>query len=399
MKTSNNVSKKRIEYNTYIYTVAVMSMLARLLFIYSGLINTWFPSFILLGMNLLFLFLLAYKIIFLQTYNKKNLFVIGVFLVILAISYSYTKYETLIYTAAAMIAMQNVDLKKVLSYTYKFRAVFIGIHTIAYAIVYKVNPSMIDFDYRFGDTTSRPRHNFLLGHANIVAMLISWTVLEYMYVNYEKLNKKKIFVLWLVNFIYYQFTNSNSSMIVVTVVSILIILSKENKKVIDKIISGMSKYFFAFCSVVFPMLCVVYTSLSGPLLEAWNNLSYFFSGRLLYGACAYNISGISWIGKRITYINQKTYWHGNWFDGMVFDNTYILFFVSYGYIALLFLALLFIKSDKCTSKEDKIMLIVCAVYTMMENYVLNSIFCFAIVILGKVYFSKINGGKNESAKG
>ena len=120
---------------------------------------------------------------------------------------------------------------------------------------------------------------------------------------------------------------------------------------------------------------------------------------MLYGACAYNISGISWIGKRITYINQKTYWNGNWFDGMVFDNTYILFFVSYGYIALLFLALLFIKSGKYTTKEDKIMLIACAVYTMMENYVLNSIFCFAIVILGKVFFTKINGGKNESAKG
>ena len=50
MKTSNSVSKKRIEYNTYIYTVAVMTMLARLLFIYSGLINTWVPGFVFLGL-------------------------------------------------------------------------------------------------------------------------------------------------------------------------------------------------------------------------------------------------------------------------------------------------------------------------------------------------------------
>jgi hypothetical protein len=149
------------------------------------------------------------------------------------------------------------------------------------------------------------------------------------------------------------------------------------------------------CSILFPIICMVYTSLSGTALTIWESINELLSGRLIYGACAYNLSGVAWLGKSISYMYTKTYWYGHWFDQMVFDNSYILFFVSNGYIVLLLLAILFILSGRVTTREDKIFLFVYAVYFMMETYVLNSIFCFAIIILGKVFFEKNDTAKSK----
>ena len=45
-----------------------------------------------------------------------------------------------------------------------------------------------------------------------------------------------------------------------------------------------------------------------------------------------------------------------------------------------------IKANKYMTIEEKIVIIAFSAYSMMETYVLNSAFCFAIVILGKAIF-------------
>lgn len=386
MKIPDKIEENRIEYNTQIYTIAVMAMLLRLLFTYSAIIYPVIPNIVLNGFYAVFVLLLIYKIVFMQQYSRNHLVFIAVFMLSVIISFSYTKFATLVYTALFIVAMQNVDLKKVISCTYKFKAVFLLFHTICYFVIYITDPSRIEFDYRLGDTSGMARHNFMLGHANVAAMLVVWTILEYIFVNYDRITKKNILFLWLINLFFKMYTDSNSSIILVTLVSVMVVISKDYKEATQRFIDLMSKYLFLFFFIFSALACMMYTSLSGALLELWNVINEFFSGRLLYGACAYDLSGISIVGKKLSYYFEKIYWRGYWIDGMVFDNVYVLFFVLYGCATLAVFVYMIIKANKYMTIEEKIVIIAFSAYSMMETYVLNSAFCFAIVILGKAIF-------------
>jgi hypothetical protein len=372
-----------------------MVMLVRLILSYSDILELFTPDWLYNILNLIYIAFMMYKIVVLQTYSNKSIKAISALMAVVLATFVTAKYNTFLLTMFAVIAVQNVDLKKVLTYTYRFKTVFLVINTLLYIVICFVNPSMVTFDYRMGDLTTSPRHNFMLGHANIASMFVAWTTLEYMYCNLEKLNWKKVVGLWAVNFLAFLFTDSQSSIIVITVASAVIILESRNNEKVVKAIDFLSRYFFMICSILFPIICMVYTSLSGTALTIWESINELLSGRLIYGACAYKLSGVAWLGKSIPYMYTKTYWYGHWFDQMVFDNSYILFFVSNGYIVLLLLAILFILSGRVTTREDKIFLFVYAVYFMMETYVLNSIFCFAIIILGKVFFEKNDTAKSK----
>jgi hypothetical protein len=118
-------------------------------------------------------------------------------------------------------------------------------------------------------------------------------------------------------------------------------------------------------------------------------LDKFFTGRLLYGAVAYDLKGLSIFGK-VAEFDQKIYWNGYWIDGMIFDNCYIWMMVSYGIVYLVLISLASIVFNKRMDVRDRIFIILYTLYTVMEAYVMNAAICFPLLIFG-MYFT----GKRE----
>ena len=297
-------------------------------------------------------------------------------------------YFYLYFTALLFIGIQDVDLEKALNIVWKFKAFLIAIHVFTYTKDFISNPYSVPYSYRNGVQ----RMTFYQGHANTFSMYVCWISMEYLYSNYKKLNPIKLVLLWLINYFFYLFCDSNTALTIVTIACILIYISlikRDFIKYYELLVKFFSKYLYGFLSIFFVTIIIGFVN--GLFTSMFDTLNEMFTGRLLYGAVAYDLKGLSIFGKNVTF-DPKLYWNGYWIDGMIFDNCYIWMMVSYGIAYLVLISLAAIAFNSRMDTRDRIFIILYSLYTIMEAYVMNAAICFPLLILG-MYFT----GKREPA--
>jgi hypothetical protein len=241
-----------------------------------------------------------------------------------------------------------------------------------------------------GGTSTVPRHYFLMGHANTFSGFLIWASFEYIFINYKKLSVFNMAVIWLVNITFYSFTYTNTGLIVLTIVSVLIVIDKLGKGLFDKLFTFLARYVYIFCAVFFPFLAVIYTELDGTLKEMWHIVDNYLTGRIWYGAYVYDEYGYTILGVR-DMSPRVVLWQGRWFRTMtIFDNYYLGNFLSYGLIntAITIIAL-FAFGGKMENKE-KIFITIFAFYGIMSSNATNLVSCFALFIIGKYLYPDTN---------
>lgn len=334
-----------------------------------------------------FLVLIVWKMA-LQTYTLLQIGVIGVLGAMCAYTCINGNYFYIMISFLCIFAMKDVDFAQVVKKVSWLKAGLLSVHVLYYGICKVISPGKISYIYRNGVK----RSYFFMSHPNTFSMFVLWTTIGLAYSYYEKLNRIQIGALWMINLFFYVFTNSNTGLMVSTIVFGLMLLEKSGFGL--HMILKSSKYVFAGFSIIIPAFTASYTKLSGPLLAVYDFLNDFFTGRLLFGSYVYDIYGISWIGKTI-YFPEKTYWRGHWFDEMVFDNAYIWMFVIYGYFYLLLIAAAFILIEKRTTRVEKILIIGYAFYGIMEAYIISATICMPLLLLGKYMYQILEERKNK----
>lgn len=367
--------------DTIIYILGIMAISIKALISFSDLLQ-WVPGIVHSALSAMFIGCMLLKFIR-QRYVVKYAFGIGILGACCLFTYLNARYYYLLSTFFCLIAMQDIDVKKVLRILSKFKAAFLLVHFIIYEVVVIVAPTLATYSYRSG--VGEPRHTYFMSHANTVTMYIVWTSLEYIYGTYDKLTKQKLLGIWLINFISHYFTDSNTGFIVATFVSFFIICDKYKIKWMMKFVHFVSRYGFFLCSVIFNVMIALYTTYSSAGLEFFHAVDDFFTGRLLYGAVSYDLKGWTLMGRILSF-NSKTYWYGHWFDTISCDNTYVWFFVCYGTLYIILLSLAFWWVGKKTTNIEKIMIFAYIFYAAMENYVINVVFCFPLFLIGKYVF-------------
>lgn len=317
----------------------------------------------------------------LQRYTVIRLLVYGLAGVLCAYTCIRGNNFFIIFSYFGIIAMQDVDLKEVVRKTSNVKIALLLIHVLVYFVTLLIMPDQIVYIYRNGIK----RHYFFLGHPNTFSMFVLWTSLEYLYSRYDKLKIINLVSIWIINFIAYQFTNSNTGVMVTTIAIGLSICDKKNVKGVIKTLKPISKYCFTACSLTIPLFVASYTKFSGKMLDIFNNLNDLFTGRLLFGAYVYDVYGATLLGRSITFAS-KTYWRGHWMDAIVFDNSYIWLFVMYGSLYLIILSIGFYLIAKSTSNIEKILIITYTFYGIMESYIINAAICFPLLFIGKYMY-------------
>lgn len=325
-----------------------------------------------------------------QSYNKWQLCLFVPLMILCVISCIKMSFFYLIFTVFSIIGIQDVDLMCTMKKSCKLKIIILLVHIVAYIGCMFVAPSLVTYSYR---TVGEPRYTFFLGHANTAGMYILWAVIELWYAFYNKLSVLQIWLLWSFILITYFFTDSNTGMIVGTAVAIMLTVVKYSGKREHKIIKLFAKYLFAVFSALFIVTTVSFTKLTGGLLIAFKVFDKMLTGRLMYGACAYDLKGFSFIGKQLIF-PRKFYWHEKWMDTMVFDNGYIWLFVSYGLVFMILISLGFMLINKRLTTLDAIMVVAYCLYGVMENYILNSVLCFPILLIGKYIFEEKKGARS-----
>lgn len=385
---SRKIQTKQLDYSNLVYNIAYVLIVIKAFYAYSDLVAPHRTQLILNICNLLLLGLLMYKMVFLQRYSIKNVVLLG----LLGLITFYTDRQVYMFMMLPdfllIAATQDVDFRKTISIVYKLEAAIIGLHVAVYPLFYFFNRSAVRFSIR-GSDVSRPRHQFLLSHANIFSMLLLWTILGYLYVNYEKLNKKKIILAWLTYVATYMFTKSNSGLLILSAITILLMAKNILGDKVDGLVDFLARYLYFILIIVFDLLMVSFSSLSGPARDIWFKIDDFFTGRPRYGAFAFYKAGFTLFGQHIPF-SGKELWSGMWFDSAACDNAYMWMSVSYGLFYLLLIAFLFWRYAPKATFPEKIIFIAYSLYTMMELYVTYMYFCFAVIIVGQYIWDDIN---------
>ena len=372
------INQINIDYAEKIYNLAFLCGVLKAMFAFSELITN--KSFFNAVFNVAFFSIMIYKLFFLQKYSMTQIFT----LIITGLACIYTDFSIwrlVFFPAFLMIAAtQGIDFKKSMKFMWKVQASILAIHVMIYPIMYTFFGNRVGITVRGYNNDNRIRHQFLFSHANVFSMLLLWTIFGYIYANFDKLNKKRIVACWGVYAFFYFYTDSNSGMIILSVVSTLLIIRDLIGEKFDVAISFLSRYLFIILSLFFNAMMVSFPQLTGDLREKWMEIDSFFTGRLKYGAYIYAKKGFTLLGRSLD-IHIRDYWEGFWIDGLPADNMYMFFSVWYGLFFSVLIAYLFWRYSKYATTAEMIIIIAYSLYTMMESYIIYVQFCFALLLV------------------
>jgi len=323
------------------------------------------------------------KIVFLQRYSLLRIIVTAVAAVAVCLSCLLGGNFLFLNGFLFILAMQDIDFDKVVRLGFWFMDVSLGVRVLWYIVLYITSPESIDFIYR---TAGEPRHYFLLGHPNMFMAMLVWSCFEFIYLNYNRVHVRHFVVMWVVNLAFYVYTDSNTGLVVLAVVSLLVTLDKKGRGYFDKLLKTLAKYTYAFCATLFSMLAIVYTWLAPAQRAVWLEVDALLTGRMWYGAYAFDQYGVTLMGRQIDF-PTKIFWADRWFDGFAyFDNYYHGNLFLFGIIHLALTALVFIVLAGKMETRDKIIVDAFSLYGGMESYVTNVLICFALLVVGKYLY-------------
>lgn len=381
MQGRKNTVKEKKVLQQQLYTVAFVDLSIKLILDSSSLFQRpeWLDTLFLL----IFFGCIGWKFL-LQRFTKPMLLGIGIIGILFALISFKMNYFFLLFTFCGVAAAQDVDLKKVFRTTSVIKLIMILLHVFPYIVTAIISPEEIDYVYRDGVR----RHYFYMGHANTFSMYVGWALLEFTYAFYDQLRKRDLLIIWGINYIVYMFTDSNTSLIVMSICLLGFLLERAAPERMYGILKFGSQYLFAFCSVFFSIITIGFTSMPAPLKQMYLWLNDFFTGRLIFGSFVYENFGIAWLGNKRVHLPETTFFEGFWVDTLVFDNSYIYLLVYYGAVFLPIFSLAFVivgkdKKRDITRNVENMLLIGYSFYAIMEQYAINAVLCFPILFVGK----------------
>ena len=319
----------------------------------------------------------------LQRYSMMRLALTIAICVIIGYSSFISDNKLFLYSFFLMMAMQDISIDRVVKASLYMKIATMSFHVLIYIVVFATNPESISFVYR-GSGSIIPRHTFFMGHANTFSAFLIWACIDFIFIKYKKLKVFHIAIIWVVNIVFHAFTYTNSAIIVLFIITVLIVLDKLGKGFFDSLCTALTKYSYIVFTLATAFLTFIYTRLDAAQRPLWEKLDSFMTGRLWYGAYIYDLFGPTILGRTLSGIPEKIFWQGRWQDLFyTFDSYYIGNLYQYGIINLVLTGIaLFIFSKKMETRE-KIVIIAFSVYAIMEAYVTNVVVCSALFIIGK----------------
>ncbi len=284
------------------------------------------------------------------------------FLVLLLISLAFCCYiktgdSSLVVLCLTSIASLNLDFKKIIKVDIIFKiALFIFIY-FAYSTgninkVYFVRDGIIRIAYGFN-------------HPNTLGYFLLVSFFETIYLISDKINIKKVLVVFLLSAIVFYFTNkagSRTSIQCLTIFLILFIL----KYLFDKFVKFRKKksnvvlylMFLAFTLVSF--VCTIMYKNNNSLMIYINEL---LSDRLYLQNMFVSLYDINLFGNKINYFSTL-------------DNAYIRIVLNYGIFGWILYYYIFNLNFKFSRKDENssyltIILFVLLIYGVMEFYIIR----------------------------
>lgn len=251
------------------------------------------------------------------SYSKRELAILFGLFLFSALNLIIGHSPTLLFTVIALSSLKNIDVKKVLKYTFYARlTAFIMMIFLTFT---GINGNPISIMYRNGEFISR--HTLGYTHANEAHIMFSSIVFLYLFLNYKKLNFTRFILIFILNIAMYIYTLSRTGFVTVLLCLILTYFarktSRSNKK--NRLISVLGCSYIIFMIISFG-LSVLY--LINP--ENMHFVDVFLSGRLQYNGILLSQYVPSIFGNNMV---SKIVNIDNGYISLLYEGGIILFFV------------------------------------------------------------------------
>lgn len=292
------------------------------------------------------LFFCLLKIIFIdiKNYSKKEYIISFSLLMLLCLVTFITKNRALLQLFILILASYNVNFKKVMKSVLFFQSLFVLI--IILGSIFGLLPNR-----EYGRANNVIRYSLGFKFSTYSSLFIWALTTLYLYYRKDKLKIIEYILLFIVNLIFYIFTNTRMELFCSTIIIILFYLQQK----------GYLKIFYKFIGIVAKYLMIVLASLSLLLAITYNKenkimykLNIFTSGRLSLSKRGFENYGITLFGNHIKWTGLSQVYEGtaqkNEYDYV--DCSYLNILYQYGIIILLLVIYAFYKLA-CKSVKEK----------------------------------------------
>ena len=250
-----------------------------------------------------------------------------------------------------------------------------GVHVLLWLI-----NCVINLGYPVFYNVSEGRISFLFTHPNIAAIKLGWGVVMYIWLQWDKLTKKKLLACFLTVLVLYYSTKADSCTILL---GYIVLVALRNIGIVRKVTVFFSKYsFFLFGALSFAF-SLLYMG-SGKLMQWARILDVFFNRRLAMAYLAIQDNGITLFGQSIT---RQHEWSEIFnFGNYTVDSLYVYFFISIGLFWFLIISAGFYRIGKYKEYKVSLIVLIFSLYALIEVHCLYLSNCFALLLLKCVLF-------------
>lgn len=375
-------SKANLCYYLASVVITIKAMLAS-----SSLVTLGFGDSILVG---IYLVLIVIKLLS-QKYSISDLAVFGIIGLLAIYTCKENNNYYLMFSFLGCIAVKGVSLRRALTYRCWTKTVIILFHVIYTFLMLAVDSSAVPTIVRKGQI----RYDFFLGQPNTFQMYLLWTTLEFLFIYFESVNEKKLLGAFILNYFFFLFTDSNTSIQVLFITCVLIAIVKRNKKKGFAFVNNIAKYGYGVISILLLGMAYFYGNSNGFFHLFLKAVDQFMTGRLAYGSYALYHGGLTMIGRHLDF-GETVLWNGQWFDALYLDSGYLALLLKYGIVWLFIIGFGVYFCAKENDIAINIFLVAYILYGIMESYVLDASVCFPILFIGVVLFSNMYSKKDPT---
>lgn len=282
-----------------------------------------------------------------------------------------------------IIASKHVKIEKAVMAMHYTKLVLVSLHILVYTVdVFALGKAAKVISRGEGKLI---RHSFYMSHPNVLAMFVLWIILEWLFLNYEKIKLSHISIWAFITAIVYYNTDSRT-FIIVNVVMLLFMLIKNLKEELHKKMLQISQYIFVIIGGLVLTMVYFYAKTTGAVFTFLSSVSKLLSERISLGSYALETYGFTLLGSNINFDLGWSDFYKT--DTLIIDNGYVVLAVNQGFIYLFIIALAFYCVSRASEDRVKLLIIAFSLFALTESFIVNAFLCFPLIFISMLLFRK-----------
>lgn len=242
-----------------------------------------------------------------------------------------SKDDTFLMMMMILIVSRGIDERRIITFWYKIQKVIMVAIIILYIALLLLKSPLAEIQYEEG----RTRYYFMFSHPNIFSIQLLFTVLAFIYLNYDKISEIKVYVILVALGIFvFVFPNSKSSAITAFIIALLFFIGNHSKIVYKYAVKVMVPILAIFILYFINKAIGIYTVGQGAATIS------IFSNRFDLAAIALKMYPPKLFGQYVDTIGTNVFWNGKW-RMLWIDMAYVRLFITCGVVgAIIYLYVL-----------------------------------------------------------